>query len=172
LTINLLQALPRTRLWDRLSAEGRLVEEEGRESNVVFHLPYAATVDMWRDAMAKAYDPRALFARYLHQIPNTYAKRLNPPRKVTAKMVRRGLGILVRLLVVAGMQSPYRREFWRFAWPLLRKGDIERVVAVGMVAHHLIMFAREAVSGRQNASFYSRKLRSSPSQRAVRSAAA
>jgi radical SAM superfamily enzyme YgiQ (UPF0313 family) len=159
LTINLLQALPRTKLWDRLAAEGRLVDDEGRESNVVFRLPYAATVDMWRDAMAKAYDPRALFERYEHQIPNTYAKRLNPPRQVNAKMVKRGLGILARLLIVAGVQSSYRREFWRFAWPLLKKGDIERVVAVGMVAHHLIMFAREAVSGEQNASFYSRKLR-------------
>ncbi|MHB8283753.1 MAG: B12-binding domain-containing radical SAM protein, partial [Caulobacteraceae bacterium] len=32
LTINLLQALPRTKLWDRLAAEGRLVDDEGRES--------------------------------------------------------------------------------------------------------------------------------------------
>jgi hypothetical protein len=30
---------------------------------------------------------------------------------------------------------------------------------VGVVAHHLITFAEEAVSGRQNASFYSRKVR-------------
>jgi hypothetical protein len=82
-------------------------------------------------------------------------------------MVRRGLGILARLLIVAGVRSPYRREFWRFAWPLLKKGDIERVVAVGMVAHHLIMFAREAVSGRQNASFYSRKLRTAQPDRSA-----
>ena len=34
LTINLLQALPRTPLWDRMAAEGRLVEDSERESNV------------------------------------------------------------------------------------------------------------------------------------------
>jgi hypothetical protein len=74
-------------------------------------------------------------------------------------MVLRGMGIIFRLVIAAGVLSPYRRAFWRFAWPLIRKGDIERVVAVGVVAHHLITFAQEAVSGRQNASFYSRKVR-------------
>jgi radical SAM superfamily enzyme YgiQ (UPF0313 family) len=37
--------------------------------------------------------------------------------------------------------------------------DIERVISVGLVAHHLITFARQASAGAQNASFYSRKLR-------------
>jgi hypothetical protein len=32
------------------------------------------------------------------------------------------------------------------------------VIAVGIVAHHLISFAREACEGRQNASFYSRRV--------------
>ncbi len=41
LTINLLQALPMTPLWDRLEREGRLVnDDEGRDSNVEFLLPY------------------------------------------------------------------------------------------------------------------------------------
>ena len=36
LTVNLLQALPRTPLWDRLARENRLSQDEDRESNVVF----------------------------------------------------------------------------------------------------------------------------------------
>jgi len=160
LTINLLQALPRTKLWDRLMQEGRLIrDDEGLESNVVFRLPYGEVVEMWRDCMAKAYAPDALFKRFEHQLEATYAKRLNPPRRVTPKMVLRGLGVIFRLLIAAGVMSPYRRAFWRFAWPLIKRGDIERVVAVGVVAHHLITFAQDAVSGRQNASFYSRKVR-------------
>jgi radical SAM superfamily enzyme YgiQ (UPF0313 family) len=160
LTINLLQALPRTKLWDRLAREGRLIrDDEGLESNVVFRLPYAEVVQMWRDCMAKAYAPDALFKRFEHQLQATYAKRLNPPRRVTPKMVLRGIGVIFRLVITAGFLSPYRRAFWRFAWPLIKRGDIERVVAVGVVAHHLITFAREAASGRQNASFYSRKVR-------------
>jgi radical SAM superfamily enzyme YgiQ (UPF0313 family) len=159
LTINLLQALPRTKLWTRLAHEGRLVNDDERESNVLFHMPYQQVIEMWRECIARAYDPEALFQRFVHQLDATYAKRLNPPREVTGKMVREGMGILARSLFIVGITSPYRRTFWRFAWPLLKKGDIERVVAVGLVAHHLIMFSREAASGRQNASFYSRKLR-------------
>jgi hypothetical protein len=37
--------------------------------------------------------------------------------------------------------------------------DIETLISVGVVAHHLISFAREAGEGRANASFYSPKLR-------------
>ncbi len=160
LTINLLQALPRTKLWDRLAAEGRLVEDEARESNVVFRLPYAEVVDSWRACMAEAYDPAALFARYEHQIQATYPHRTElPPRKVTGKDVRRGLKILAKVLWTCGVMAPYRRAFWRFAWPLFKRMDIERVISVGVVSHHLITFAREASSGRQNASFYSGKLR-------------
>ena len=43
-TINLLQALPRTPLWDRLQREARLVEHQDRESNVEFRLPYKQVV--------------------------------------------------------------------------------------------------------------------------------
>ena len=142
-----------------LFRSGRLVEDEARESNVLFHLPYERVLTMWRDCVRRTYDPDALFARFVHQLDACYAKRLNPPRQVTARMVRQGLGILARLFTIVGLRSDYRRTFWRFAWPLLKKGDVERVVAVGMVAHHLITFARQAASGRQNASFYSRKLR-------------
>ncbi len=159
LTINLLQALPRTKLWDRLAREGRIVEDEARESNVVFRLPYNQVIEMWRDCVAKAYDPDTLFARFTHQIEATYAKRLNPPRQVTSADVVGGLAMLGRLLFLAGVKSHYRAAFWRFAWPLLKKGDIERVIAVGTVAHHLIMFTKAAIGGHHNASFYSTKLR-------------
>ena len=40
LTINILYALPKTPLWKRLEAAGRLVPDRGRESNVAFKLPY------------------------------------------------------------------------------------------------------------------------------------
>ena len=44
LTINLLQALPKTPLWDRLSAAGRLSIDPGRESNVVFLRSYSEVI--------------------------------------------------------------------------------------------------------------------------------
>jgi hypothetical protein len=79
LTINLLQALPQTPLWDRLKRENRLIEDEGRESNVDFRLPYDDVVRMWRACMNDAYQPGKLLERYEYQIRETYPHRITPP---------------------------------------------------------------------------------------------
>jgi hypothetical protein len=44
------------------------------------------------------------------------------------------------------------------AWPALKALDIDEVIHVSLVAHHMISYAREAEAGFQNASFYSPKL--------------
>jgi hypothetical protein len=88
----------------------------------------------------------------------TYAHRLSPARKAGWTEIGHGLAILARVIWTCGVLAPYRRTFWAFAWPKLKALDIERVIAVGIVAHHLISFAREASAGLQNASFYSRKV--------------
>ena len=66
--------------------------------------------------------------------------------------------MLTNILWEVGVRGDYRREFWRFVGPRLLRADIECVIATGLVAHHLINFARDAVSGRRNASHYSPKL--------------
>ena len=53
LTVNLLQALPKTPLWTRLEAAGRIDDDETRESNVVFRLPYDDVVAMWKVGRAR-----------------------------------------------------------------------------------------------------------------------
>jgi hypothetical protein len=60
--------------------------------------------------------------------------------------------------VKVGILSDYRKTFWRMAKPALKSGDIETVIHVSLVAHHMISFARQAESGYQNASFYSHKI--------------
>ncbi len=162
LTINLLQALPRTPLWDRLKKENRLLlDDDSRDSNVDFHLPYDQVVRMWRDTMARAYTPDKLFERFEHQDRVTYPNRLTPPnspQRVSWPNIKRGLTMLAKILWNVGVRSDYRREFWKFVWPRLKKGDIERIISVGLVAHHLILFARGAASGKQTASYYSTRL--------------
>ena len=158
LTMNLLQALPRTPLWDRLARENRLIQDEDRDSNVDFRLPYDDVVSMWRDCMARAYEPKALFKRFAHQVEATYANRLHPPntpQRLSRANIKRGMIMLAKIIWYLGVRADYRREFWEFAWPRLRAGDIEPVISVGLVAHHLILFARDASGGRQTASYYS-----------------
>ncbi|WP_202801907.1 B12-binding domain-containing radical SAM protein [Rhodovulum sp. PH10] len=158
LTINLLQALPRTPLWDRLEKEGRLLDDESRDSNVDFKMPYDQVIAMWRDCMEKAFSPAAVFARYRHQLDHTYPNRLSPPlsqRHVPWSDVKRGLRMLRNVLWTVGVKSDYRREFWRVALACLRRGQIEHLIRIGVMAHHLILSARDASAGRQKASHYS-----------------
>jgi hopanoid C-2 methylase len=166
LTINLLQALPKTPLWDRLARAGRLVEASEvaasqRESNVRFRRPYDDVVATWRRCIAYAYDPERLYARFVHQFDATYANRLIGPgnSRPTRSHVKRGLTLLFNLLFRVGLFASYRRPFWRMAREAIKRGQIESLFTVGFVSYHLIEFSRDALRGDQNASFYSARAR-------------
>jgi hypothetical protein len=160
-TVNLRQALPMTPLGTRVEAAGRIDDDETRESNVVFRLPYDDVVAMWRHCMGEAYTPERVYRRFLWNVEHTYPNRIKPISRTQATWasVTRGLGILGRILLHVGVLAPYRRDFWRHVGPLLKAGKIEEAIHLGVVAHHLITFARSAASGRQNASFYSERVR-------------
>ena len=161
LTINLLQALPRTPLWDRLERENRLNHDENRDSNVEFLLPYDHVVSEWQRVMKVVYAAEKLFERYEYQCDYTYANRVKVPASTRATWpnIKRGLIILRNVFWRVGVLSDYRRVFWRFALKRLRKGDIEGLLSATLVGHHLVRFGQEATSGRQNASNYSVRLR-------------
>jgi len=162
LTINLLQALPQTPLWDRLAREKRLIEDDSRDSNVDFLLPYDQVVDSWKKCMAVAFEPEKLYARYQYQVDFTYANRIKvpvTPEQKTWANIKRGLIMLRNIFWKIGVLGDYKKVFWKFALPRLRHGDIEGLISVAMIAHHLIMFARLASVGHHNASNYSIRLR-------------
>ncbi|MFL5096904.1 MAG: B12-binding domain-containing radical SAM protein [Xanthobacteraceae bacterium] len=161
LTINLLQALPKTPLWERLARDGRIVEDASLESNVRFLRPYDEVVEMWRRCIAYAYDPERLFARLAYQVDATYANRIEAPvrGRLKAANLRQGATLAVNLLLRVGWWSDYRRAFWSAARRALQRGQIDAALSMGFVAHHLIQFAREAIRGEQNASFYSMRTR-------------
>jgi hopanoid C-2 methylase len=157
LTINLLQALPKTPLWDRLQAADRLSEQEGRESNVVFARPYEEVLQNWRRSIRHAYTPAAIYHRFACNLQHTYPRRITPPlsrARLSPANLRRAIVIIIKLLVRIGVFSDYRRTFWRMARPALRAGHIEELIHIGLVAHHMIAFARTCAAGRANASFY------------------
>ena len=157
LTINLLQALPKTPLWDRLQAAGRLDHSGKRDSNVVFARPYDAVLSDWHFAVRRAYTPEAIYRRFASNAANTYLNRIRPPltrARLNAANLRRGIVTLAKIVFKIGVASDYRREFWRMALPALRQGRIDELIASALVAHHMITFARECTAGQQNAAFY------------------
>jgi radical SAM superfamily enzyme YgiQ (UPF0313 family) len=160
LTINLLEALPRTPLHRRLQAEGRLIDEPGRESNVDFKMPYEQVVSMWRRTFRTAFAPEAIYKRFAYNVEHTYPHRIEipPTGKLSLANLWRGISTLTKLIVKVGILGDYRKIFWQMAWPALKSGDIETVIHVSLVAHHMIEFSRDAEAGYRTASFYSRKL--------------
>ena len=74
--------------------------------------------------------------------------------KLTIANLRRAIVLAFNVTFRVGILSDYRRPFWRAARRGLRRGQVDAVMAMGFVAHHLIQFSREALRGDQNASFY------------------
>lgn len=154
-TINLLFALPRTPLWDRLAREGRLIEDEERESNVDFVMPYDEVLRIWNDAMRRVYEPEAVYERFDHQLTYTFPNRLKVQPQADWAMIKRGLRVFGAVLWECGVRADYRRHFWKMALRCLREGQIEYIIRIGIMAHHLILAARDSTSGRLRASHYS-----------------
>jgi len=123
---------------------------------VDFKLPYDEVVAMWRRTFSAAFAPEAIYRRFLYNQENTYPHRIEipPTGKLSVSNVWRGLSTLAKLVVKVGLLSDYRRVFWRMAKPAFKSGDIETVIHVSLVSHHMISYAREAAHGQQSAAFY------------------
>ncbi len=157
LTINLLYALPKTPLYDRLRRAGRLLPDEvarHRVSNVEFVMPYDQVVRMWYDTVTAAYAPEALFRRFRHQTEHTFPNRLRVRPKPSWPVIKYGLELIVRVLWHAGVGADWRRHFWDLCGPLLRQGRIDEAVHIGVVAYHLITFTRSIEYDSGEACFY------------------
>lgn len=166
-TVNLLYALPKTRLYDRLKAAGRIVDDEQRDSNIEFLQPYEQVVANWRRVVAGAYEPKALYQRYATQAEKTYPHRRphqHPLRLATPRNLHRAGSMLTRLIWHAGLRSHYRAEFWSMFWTQLRQGRIENIFQIAMVAHHLISYARDCAAGHTHASNYTKRIRQQPTE--------
>ena len=167
LTINILYALPKTPLWDRLAREGRILADGGRESNVVFRLPEAKVLDMWRRCIGAAYAPEAIYRRFAHHLARTVRKRPAYPRnrqRASWRNVASGLALLGRIVWQIGIRGDYRATFWRFAGRALWAGQAEEMIQAAVVSHHLIEFTRQCLRGAQEASFYAPKLQLRPEE--------
>jgi len=166
LTINIIYALPKTPLWERLAAEDRILPQGGRESNVVFRLPEETVIAMWRRAIGAAYAPEAIYRRFAHNLAHTFARRPSyprNPRRASARHLLSGLALLGRIVWRVGVRGDYRRTFWRVAGPALRRGQLEELIQAVVVSYHLIEFTRQCLRGAHEASFYAPRVPTAPS---------
>ena len=125
-----------------------------------FLRPYDEVVSTWRRCIAYANDPERLFSRFQHQVDFDLREPDDPAGARQAQLVESlaahwcwRSGVMLHI----GILSDYRKPFWRAARHAMRRGQIDAVLGMGFIAHHLIQFTREALRGEQNASYYSTK---------------
>lgn len=165
LTINILYALPKTPLWRRLAAEGRLRPDDGRESNIEFKLPYETVLAVWLRCITTVYEPDEIYRRFAYNVEHTFPRRFpypTSPHRASWCNAVMGCALLGRVLWRVGIRGDYRRTFWRMAWPALRTGKIEELVHIAVVSHHLIEFTRQCARGARESSFYAPVVPSTP----------
>jgi radical SAM superfamily enzyme YgiQ (UPF0313 family) len=146
----MLQAPPTTPLYDRMKAEGRLIEDSDAISN--FSAPNFRTVmplpTLLRGLsrlLAQLYEPRAYFERALRSLEAWSAK---PSQKPTDTAVMYDLRLLAKSMWMQGVRSGYRRAYWAFLATLLRRyrnspAKMWMGLSLLLTAHHFLVYSRQ-----------------------------
>jgi radical SAM superfamily enzyme YgiQ (UPF0313 family) len=165
---NMLAALPKTPLWDRMEKEGRLTDHDEKldellgclNTNVQTKLPLHLTKQMLVDTMRDAYSPEKVFARYEWNLEHVYGKFIfgRPPSKTWAHlkyMAPFALGMMWNVIKL-GFTADYKKYYWRYLWKALKlrlRGKIPSILDVMFrvlpTAHHLILWERAYLANMQ-----------------------
>jgi radical SAM superfamily enzyme YgiQ (UPF0313 family) len=135
--VGLLQALPNSRLYQRLAGEGRLRRHStGDNTRAAFNfeprLEREFLIDNYRSLMRRLYEPTAYYERI-----RTFLKthRIRGPREV---LTWRDAGALFRSLWLMGVVHRGRRAYWRLLVGTLvrRPRQIGIAVTLAIMGHH------------------------------------
>ena len=155
--VGMLMALPNTRLYQRLEAEGRILSAangnntHGTLLNFQPRLPVELLEAGYRRVIATIYDPRVYFNRclaLLRRYPRRSGERAPRTRSRTPIALRELAGLARSLM--RQTFSPYGPEYLRYlALALLRRPDqIVRIVTMAVEGHHFFTMTRKTVGRR------------------------
>jgi len=135
--VGLLQAMPRSRLYQRLSQEGRL-RDVGHGDNTLGFFNFETRLDSkfleenYRKLMLRLYEPANYYRRILTFLD---AHRMSGPRE---RLNWRDIGAVLRSFWVMGIATKGRRAYWRFVTTTLVRHPNQIGVAFTLVimGHH------------------------------------
>jgi radical SAM superfamily enzyme YgiQ (UPF0313 family) len=135
--VGLLQALPRSRLYQRLAREGRLLAQSaGNNTEAVFNfeprLDRTFLEDSYRKLMRQLYEP-GVYYRRIRTFLETY-----DPRGPRTPVSRADIAALLRSLWVMGVRHRGRLAYWRFMIGTLVRHPrkIGAAVTLTILGHH------------------------------------
>jgi radical SAM superfamily enzyme YgiQ (UPF0313 family) len=146
----MLQAPPTTPLFDRMKAEGRLIEDSDAISNFSAPnfrttMPLPTLLHGLSGLLADLYEPKAFFQRALRSLD---AWKTRPQQKPPEMPLSYNLRLLASSMWTQGVKSGYRRAYWEFLGALTRRywNDPAKMWMGSMLllsAHHFLVYARQ-----------------------------
>jgi radical SAM superfamily enzyme YgiQ (UPF0313 family) len=144
--VGLLTALPNTRLWRRLSEEGRILRQSLGDNtaallNFTPRMDPQALLDGYRNVLSSIYRPAEYFER-----AQAMLSRLGPmpkPRRVLSDYLA-----LCRSLIRQGIFARYRAAYWRFLGKtfLHTPRHLGLAVTLAIMGHHFFTLTRRLES--------------------------
>ncbi|WP_211236390.1 B12-binding domain-containing radical SAM protein [Desulfovibrio inopinatus] len=170
--VNMLQALPNTKLWDRLEREGRLTLDgdtcgvRGSAMNFQPSRPREEILEEFYKAIDRLYEPQAYLARAfrytLEMRPTRKAMSPNgnPGRKTKNVTLPKGsvsrrlweYMALIRVVWRQGVVAPYRGQFWRQLVQVRQKNPsrLVRYLSACAIGENLFQYRKNILQDRLN----------------------
>jgi len=135
--VGLLEALPGTRLFERLKSEGRLRGDTSGDNvdgttNIVPRMGLDALREGYLRILGYIYSPTHYYARL-----KTFLREYRPP-KLRGKTTATDVGAFLRSIVRLGIIGRERVHYWKLlAWTLFRRPDLLHVaVTLAIYGYH------------------------------------
>jgi radical SAM superfamily enzyme YgiQ (UPF0313 family) len=135
--VGLLQALPQTRLYQRLSREGRLESAAtGNNTDAVLNFKTKLNREFlqsgYRDLMKKLYEPRAYYQRIRTFLEN------HRPRGPRLRLSPADVRAFLKSFWMLGIRERGRHFYWRFFWSTLlrRPGQLRYAIELAVMGYH------------------------------------
>jgi len=135
--VGLLNALPQTKLWQRLEREGRLERDStGNNTAAVLNFRTKLSRDFlqagYRELMRKLYEPRVYYQRV-----QTFLQQ-HQPRGPRLRLSGADLRAFLKSFWLLGIWYRGRTHYWRFFWSTLlrRPRQLRQAIELAIMGYH------------------------------------
>ncbi len=147
--VGLLTALPNTRLWRRLSEEGRILRQSIGDNtaallNFIPQMDPDTLLAGYGNVMASIYSPKEYFER-----ARSLLSRLGPSPKI--RMGSSDYFALFRSFIRQGIFARYRKTYWKFLGSTLFRSrrHLGKAVTLAIMGHHFFTLTKRLESDLQ-----------------------
>jgi radical SAM superfamily enzyme YgiQ (UPF0313 family) len=136
--VGLLQALPQTKLYQRLMREGRL-ESAATGNNTEAVLNFKTKLNReflqsgYRDLMKRLYEPKVYYQRI-----RTFLETHRPSRGPRLRLSKSDFKAFLRSFWMLGILESGRHNYWRFFWSVLlrRPRQLRQAIELAVIGYH------------------------------------